>query len=125
MIEVPQCQIDNYYLFFQHPIFVSQYLVLFFIHYSHYRIAPWWAARTGVERGNYARRKSVRLRFLIYVYTHLVESSMFFTAACDVSKVNELVYTQFNGQTYPDKIKKKGELETPEEISLKWFNRFF
>ncbi len=63
--------------------------------------------------------------FSINVYIYLVESSTFFTATCDVSKVTELVYTQFNGQTYPDKIKKKGELETPEEISLKWFNRFF
>ncbi len=50
---------------------------------------------------------------------------MFFTAACDVSKVKELVYTQFNGQTYPDNIKKKGELETLEETSLKYFNRYF
>ncbi len=124
MIEVPQCMIDNYHLFFQHPIFVSQFLVLFFIPYSHYRIAPWWVVRTGVESGNYVRRKSVCLCFLDYTFTYLVESTTFFTATCDVSKVDDLVYTLFNGRTFSEKIKKEGKLETLEEIYLKWLNHF-
>ncbi len=40
---------------------------------------------------------------------NLVESTMFFTAACDVSKVDTLVYTQFNGQKFSEKIKKDGK----------------
>ncbi len=63
--------------------------------------------------------------FWINTFTYLVESTTFFTATCDVSKVNDLVYTLFNGRKFSEKIKKTGELEMPEEASLKCFNRYF